>query len=163
MRIIFEKRGEALIEALIAITIIVVGLLGMYSLLSRSVSLTRVVTDRYVAANLASEGMEVVKNIIDTNVLELKPWNQNLASQGDYEVSYNSLSLSSFSGKALLYNSKKGLYSYEAGGMPTNFIRKITLEPKGPEEIQVNSRVSWLSRGGAVFEINLEDHFFNSR
>ena len=158
-----EKRGEALIEALIAITIIVVGLLGMYSLLSRSLSLTRVVTDRYVAANLASEGIEVVKNIIDTNDVELKPWNQNLSSKGDYEVAYNSVELGPFLGRNLFYNLATGLYSYDVLGTRTNFVRKIILEPINSEEIKVNSIVSWLSRGGAVFEINLEDHFFNSK
>lgn len=162
MKIIFKKNGEALIEALIAITIIVVGLLGMYSLLARSLSLTRVVTDRYVAANLAAEGIEVVKNLIDTNVLELKPWNENMAT-GNYELSYNAAALVPFSGRPLLYNPLTGLYSYEFGGTVTNFTRQIILERIGSEEIKVNSLVSWLSRGGAIFEINLEDHFFNSK
>ena len=146
---------------MIAITVIVVGLLGMYSLLARSLSLTRVVTDRYVAANLAAEGIEVVKNLIDTNVLQLKPWNQNLSSKGEYEVAYNSVALSPFLGKKLSYNSVNSLYSYDASGAPTNFVRKIILDPINSEEIKVNSIVSWLTRGGAVFEINLEDHFFN--
>ncbi len=163
MKIIFEKRGEALIEALIAITIIVVGLLGAYSLLSSSLSLTRVVSDRYIAANLASEGIEVVKNLIDFNVLNNKPWNQNLASAGDFEVVYNSISLPPFLGKVLFHNAETGLYSYDASGVPTRFIRKIVIGPKGANEIQVNSKVSWVSRGGASFEINLEDHFFNSK
>ena len=163
MYIFFDKRGEALIEALIAITVIVVGLLGMYSLLSRSLSLTRVVTDRYIAANLAAEGIEVVKNLIDTNVLKHKPWNQGLAGSGDYEVSYNSTAVAPFLGKVLFYDAQDGLYSYEIGGAPTKFTRKIILAPKGSKEIQVNSKVSWVSRGGASFEINLEDHFLNSK
>lgn len=154
------RRGEVLMESLIAITVVVIGLLGMFSLLSRSMSLTRVISDRYVAANLAAEGVEVVKNLVDGNVLRRKPWNSGLAT-GAYEVVYNSPDLQPFANKTLSFDSANGLYSYNSGGMPTNFTRKIILERVGADEIKVSSIVSWVSRGGASFETNVEDHFLN--
>ena len=60
-------KGYVLVESVVAMTIVVVGLLGIFSLLSQSLSLNRVVGDRYVGTYLAAEGIEVVKNIIDNN------------------------------------------------------------------------------------------------
>ena len=149
-------------ESLIAITVVVIGLLGLFSLLSRSVSLTRVVADRYVTAGLAAEGIEVVKNLVDHNVLTRKPWNLGLDT-GAYEIAYNSSALAPFTNKTLFFDNATGLYSYQSGGTPTNFLRKVMVERIGANEIKVNSIVSWTSRGGASFETNVEDHFLNSR
>lgn len=154
-----NSKGIVLIEALIAITITTVGLLGMFSLLSRSLSLTRVISDRYVAANLGGEGIEIVKNLIDNNILAARPWNQGLAS-GAYEADYNS-GLGGNLSRTLTFNPASGFYSYDNAGNPTTFKREIRLERIGSKEIRVNSIVSWTSRGGGTFDINLEDHFFN--
>mgnify|MGYP001599451310 CR=1 FL=1 len=154
----FMSAGQVLMESLIAITIATVGLLGMFALLSRSLSLTRVVADRYVATYLAAEGIEVVKNLIDTNVIQKNPWNLNLAS-GTYEVDYQS-GLQSYAARRLNYNEATGYYDY-GSGLPTNFLRRVDVERLGRDEIRVNSVVSWISRGGADFEVNLEDHFLN--
>ena len=62
-----KNKGYILIEAIIAITIAVVGLLGIFSLLSRSLSLNRVVADRFVASYLVAESIEIVKNLVDNN------------------------------------------------------------------------------------------------
>lgn len=153
------RAGEVLLESLVAITIVVVGLLGLFSMLTRSVSLTRVIADRHVASNLAAEGIEVVKNIIDGNVLKHKPWNSGV-DDGTYEVIYASQSLAPYLGRNFLYDAATGLYGYGAG-TPTNFVRRIEIQRVGSEEIKVNSIVSWLTRGGASFDINVEDHFLN--
>ncbi len=157
-----SRRGEVLMESLIAITVVVIGLLGMFSLLSRSVSLTRVVADRYVAAGLAAEGIEVVKNLVDHNVLTRKPWNLGLDT-GAYEVVYNSVVLEPFTNKTLFFDNASGLYSYQSSGVPTHFLRKVIVERIAADELKVNSIVSWTTRGGATFETNVEDHFLNSR
>jgi hypothetical protein len=146
-------------ESLIAITIATVGLLGMFSLLSRSLSLTRVIADRYAAANLAGEGIEIVKNLIDNNILAARPWNQGLGT-GSYEVEYDS-GLLPYSGRKLFFNPTSGFYSHDTSGRETNFRREVRLERIGSDEIRVNSIVKWTSRGGGEFSIDLEDHFFN--
>jgi len=146
-------------ESLIAITIATVGILGMFNLLSRSLSLTRVISDRYIAANLGQEGVEVVKNIIDNNILQNKPWNQGLAS-GFYEVQYDS-GLEPDLARNLFYNSGNGLYGYGSNGQETKFKRQIRVERIGSEEIKVEAIMKWISRGGANFEEVFEDHFLN--
>lgn len=156
------KEGQVMIEALIAITIVIVGLLGIFSLTSRSLSLNSVAGSQYVAANLSGEGIEVVKNIIDGNALQKNPWNQGI-NAGDYEIDSASTELKNpFSGKPLLFDPTTGLYGYLAGA-PTAYIRKVSIDTISSEEIKVTSTVNWTTRDGAKFKIATEDYFFNWR
>lgn len=159
-----KTRGQLLIESMIAISVMVVGLLGIFSLISQSLGLYRVAYEEYVAANLAAEGVEVVKNMIDTNIIVGGiPWNQGLASDGDFGVQYDSRSLDpTLQSKALLYDASAGLYNYMSG-TSTNFRRVVTVKNVSSDEIQVNSTVTWKSKGAVTLNINLEDHFFNWR
>lgn len=149
-------------EALVALTVILVGMLGVFALISQSLGLTRVVADRYVASNLAAEGVEIVKNIIDTNYLRNQPWNTGLAP-GDYEVDYQDSSLGPNLNRNLNFDSNTGLYSYRAG-QPSRFQREIKISwSSDGQQVQVNSIVRWITRGGGNFDVNVEDHFFNWR
>lgn len=155
-------KGYVLVEAVVAVTIIVVGLLGMFSLLSQSLALNRVVTERYVAAHLAVEGIEIVKNIIDNNVINGRAWNDGLSS-GEYEADYNDLSLKPYSGRSLLFDKDNGFYNYQSGET-TRYKRLIKVQQLGNgEELKVNSIVNWVSRGNAQFKVDLESRFFNWR
>ena len=153
--------GQLIIESMIGISIAVVGILGVLTLLSRSISLNRVVSDQFTGAYLAAEGVEITKNLIDANIIQSKPWNQGFSS-GSFEADYNSTSLEPNRSRRLLFDSTNNFYSYDAGN-PTNFIRTINIQLVGSEEIKVNSIVKWTTRGGGNFEVNLEDHFFNWR
>ena len=155
------KKGQLLIESMIAISIIVVGLLGLVGLLSRSLSLNRVVSDQFTANYLAAEGIEVVKNIVDANTVQKQPWNLGLAN-GEYQVSYDSVQLESTLRQPLVFEEGTGRYSY-GFGRPTSFVRTIKIELLSQDEIKVNSIVNWTTRGGGKFEVNTEDHFFNWR
>src|SRR3989344_3592233 len=81
-----SRAGQMMIEALVALSIILVGLLGIFALVSRSISLNAVASSQYVAANLAAEGIEVVKNVIDSNAMQAPPgsvaWNKNVSNNG---------------------------------------------------------------------------------
>lgn len=168
MRVEFQqnkkKSGQLLVEAMIAISVMVVGLLGMFSLMSQSLGLYRVAYENYIAANLAAEGIEIVKNMIDANIiLGGIPWNQGLASDGNFGVQYDSRSLdATLQNKNLLYDTSTGLYNYTSG-TATNFKRVVTIKNVSIDEIQVNSTVTWKSRGALSLDVNLEDHFFNWR
>ena len=159
-----NKKGQLLIEAIIAIRIMVIGLLGTFSLISQSLGLYRVAYEEYVASNLAAEGVEVVKSLIDTNIITGGiPWNQGLASDGNFGIQYNSTVLDpTLTNKNLLYDSTTGFYNYTTG-TPSNFKRTITIKNVSADEIQVNSVVAWKGRGGLDSKVDLEDHFFNWR
>lgn len=155
-----REKGQLLIESGVAIGILVVGLLGVIGLLSRSLSLNNVVSSQYVASNLAVEGIEVVKNLIDANIIQYKPWNEGINS-GSYEVIFDSLVLDLNQDRFLLFDSTGNSYNYQTG-QPTPFKRVIQITNIGSDEIKVNSAVNWQIRGGS-YSINLEDHFFNWR
>lgn len=138
-----------------------IGLFGIFSLLSNSLSLNRVVSDRYIASFLAEEGIEVVKNIIDKNVIEGRAFNANLGS-GSYSVDYKSDSLLSLRSDSLLFNKETGIYSYDRGE-PTKMIREIKLDLVANYSLRVNSIVRYTTRGGGSFEVNLEDIFYDWR
>ena len=157
-----KNKGYILIEAIIAITIAVVGLLGIFSLLSRSLSLNRVVADRFVASYLAAEGIEIVKNLIDNNILAGRPWNAGIPN-GTYEADYTDTGLRPDSSRFININSETGAYGYSEL-VPTLMKRRITIgNSVDGEEITIGSRVNWTTRGGGKFDINLESHVFHWR
>jgi len=170
------KAGYLIIEMMIGISIAVVGLLGILTLLSRSMSLNRVLSEQFIASYLAAEGIEITKNLIDANIIQSNPWNEGFTN-GSFEADYTSLSLASNQNQPILFDSANNFYSYQSGN-PTPFTRIINIEfinieligsPLigspfiGSEEMKVNSIVRWTTRGGGKFEVNLEDHFLNWR
>ncbi len=158
--ILNSNRGQLLIESGVAISILVVGLLGIFGLLSHSLSLNNVVSSQYIASNLASEGIEVVKNLIDGNIVQFKPWNEGI-NTGSYEVAFDSLILNPNQDRFLLFDATGNIYNYQIG-QETPYKRTIQITNIGPDEIKVNSVVNWQIRGGS-YSVNLEDHFFNWR
>ncbi len=156
-----DEKGLLMIEAMIAISVVTVGLVSVLTLLSRSISINRVVADQYTAANLAAEGIEIVKNITDSNVIQGRPWNEGISS-GSYEVDYSSSALALNQNRYLLFDSASGAFGYGAGAS-TKYRREIIIGNIGADETQINSVVNWTTRGGGSFSVNVEDHFFNWR
>ena len=157
----FSKRGQALVESLVAVSLLTVGFLAIFSLLSRSLSLNRASTQSYIGTYLAAEGIEVIRSMVDANGLQKRAWNDGFAT-GDYEVEYNSLSLESNNDRFINYDPDRHLYDYKPF-LPTPFKRLVRITLIGSNEIKVNSIVSWTSVGGGSFNVNLEDHFMNWR
>lgn len=180
-----------MIEALVAVVLAMVGLLGLLNLIVHSLRSNTDIVNRFAAANLAAEGVEIVKNIIDTNYAHQRPWNTGLNS-AIYELAYNCASFDDavnhclaigeiglgqnpdllFANRAAFLNFHDGLYDYQAIGEPTVFQRIIVVENlaidfdgdgwPADDEIKINSLVRW-SEKGRTFTANLEDHLFNWR
>lgn len=164
----FKKyNGQILIESIVSISIATIGLLGILTLLSRSIYFNRNVTNNLVATYLAAEGIEIIKNIEDTNYANSRRWNLSL-DDGSYEVQYNTIIPNSIAGllssNPLNFDSSNGvgIYTYTPSQPATTFYRTIQITNISNEEIQVNSIVKWTDKG-EVKEVNLEDHFFDWR
>ncbi|HDY73477.1 MAG TPA: hypothetical protein ENH86_02830 [Candidatus Jorgensenbacteria bacterium] len=162
--------GQVLIEAIVAISIGVVGLLGFLQLLTQAVSINKDVGQKFVATYLAAEGIEIVKSLVDENYTATPraAWGTGLAD-GSYEVAYNATALGSNLGArstaVLNYDFTSGLYDYTAGEISTSFIRTIELTnlgTGGDNELKVVSIVQWTARGETK-KVILESHFFNWR
>lgn len=159
-----SEQGQLLVEAVIAISFMVIGVLTFFGLLAQSVGYSRTISENYTATYLAAEGIEVVKNIIDANVLQGNPWNEGVP-RGNYEVEFDSTNLFQAYMDRYLRIDDDGLYSYDFSGLETPFKRmvSITFNPDRPsDEIVVHSKVSWKSRGRSSV-VDLEDHFFDWR
>lgn len=161
-----KRRGSLMVESIVALSVAVVGLLGVFGLLTQSLAVSKDVGEKFVAVYLASEGIELVKSLIDKNYTDGLAWNDGLAT-GNYEVSFNSLTLAPVSGAPLSFSPESGIYDY-AGTESTSFVRLIIISEIDrtgdgrTDEIKVVSRLTWPSRG-LTQEIELEDHFFDWR
>lgn len=157
----FSRRGQSLIETMVAVSFLTVGFLSVFSLLGRSLSTNRSSTENYIATYLASEGIEVARNIIDANGIQKLPWNSGFVN-GDYEVQYDSTSFLPNNNNFLRYDPANNLYSY-SGSTITPFTRIVRVTTVNSDEIRINSIVSWTGLGSGSFTVNLEDHFMNWR
>ncbi|TSC96603.1 MAG: Uncharacterized protein Athens071426_164 [Parcubacteria group bacterium Athens0714_26] len=169
-KFVFHNSGQVMIEAMVAITIAIVALLGIFSLLSSSLGVNKTTADQYVAANLASEGIELVKNFIDSNVVNSRAFNDGpCLTEGQHAVDYNDINnnFSSCSTQILAafldFDSGTGIYSYE-GGNPSRYQRIVDVSwLDGGNQIKVKSSVFWTTIGNNQSKIELEDMFFNWR
>ncbi|MGB9848015.1 MAG: type IV pilus modification PilV family protein [Minisyncoccia bacterium] len=152
------KNGFSIIEVMVAIGVILVSFIGMLTLINRSLIFHDLAYSRLIASYLAQEGIEIVRNIRDNNILQNKNWNEGL-SAGTYQVQYDDLSLRPYTGEPLKLDTANGIYNYDSGAL-TRYIRQINIDPISPDHIRVQSIVTWTNRGGS-FNIVVEDHLYN--
>ncbi len=171
-----NKKGQSLIEAMVALSVLTMGFLGILTLLSKSFFYNREVSDTMKATYLASEGIEIAKNLVDHDTtLGLEGlgggWGSCFATQGPlgFEADYltqncNALTAYNGSGNFLYYDSATHFYGYTpfASAVKTNFTREIMTTQNG-DEIIVKSIVRWNTGTITSQTIKLEAHFYNWR
>lgn len=141
-----NNKGQGLIELLVSIAVIEIGIFSVWSLFLVNFNSEREAEMRIVGVNLAREGVEVVKNIRDSNWLKnannkphpieansIWPWDQYLAAE-EYSLDYardtdgNSLAAVG-SDSGLLYTDNKGYYTNVAtDNKPTPYKRIVKLK-----------------------------------
>lgn len=169
----FKQKGFSLIEVIIASFIFLIGTLGAITLIQQAIISGGVSLSKLVAANLAQEGIEVLKNIRDVSCLAdgngdgLPDYNWDYwyanTSNGDYLVQYNDVALRSFSDVALKLNGTTGLYGYDSGIESSfSFKRKVNLTKISNNEIKVTSTVTWVEKNRS-HSLVVEDRLWNWR
>ena len=162
-----HSRGYLLIEAMVAMTVLTTGVLGIFALMSQSIKLTRVINDQYIATYLAAEGIEVTKNLLDANTPDInagRPWNDGgFDSSGCYEIDINTSALSSASPVACAAGSVTPLqfdgsvYQYGSGSA-TRYTRTVDIQPIGTVGVRIVSTVAWAAGASSI---TLEDKFYD--
>jgi len=166
--------GFTLVEALVALSILIVGIISGFILVTKALYDVTIIQDRLTASFLAQEGIELVRQIRDSNYVGgTVSWDDNL-SNGTSTISANIntkvIKLTPDSDPSydpyLYYHEDIGLYNHDSsGGNKTSFQRVINIFPVNNDEIRVQSIVTWKSRN-ISFEIGkggivAEDHLFN--
>ena len=180
-----SRRGQTLVEALVALSILTVGFVGIVTLLTKSFQLNRTTSNDTQATYLAAEGIEVAKNIIDYDVYFGLPTNNDwgcsfdlsLNTPVDYALEYDTTptnctappKMSSEPTGDELYlitdaaDPDVDMYTYNGfGNQPTDFTRDVWITAVSNDELDVQSTVTWTD-GGQSNTITLEDHFYNWR
>ena len=127
--------------------IIVLGLVGVLSLVIQNIEAQYVNKNVLIASDLAGEGLELVRNARDLNWLTPgNDWRQNII--GDYAMDYrgpmsiNQAVNSLDDAGARLYVDSNGFYAHEVTARPTNFYRFISVEDLG-DYLDVKCFIRW--------------------
>lgn len=155
------KKGFTLIEVIIAIFILIVGVVAVFMLVNKGLSGTIDLSDKLVAAYLAQEGIEIVRNMRDTNWVQYPPppggydWDAGLSS-GDWQADYDDPVLAIYNSAAFL-NFDGNFYNYDpvtATNIKTKFRRKITTDlvydGVAANYLLVTVTVEWLWKGSTL-------------
>src|SRR3990167_10853612 len=109
----FYEKGFTLLESLVAVAILTVGISTAALLVVQSIQVGGKIQKRIVAAHLAQEGVEVIRNIRDSNWLSGGNWIANINTAGAAGcVDYNDFNIntSCASGQNLLFNGNRYIY-----------------------------------------------------
>jgi len=157
------RKGFTLIEVIVAISVITIGIIGIYNLVPRIVSITSANANRFIVSQLAREGIEVVRNIRDTNWLQGRSFDTGLEQGENYGVQYNGDSLIDNYGSVPLQFNAEGFYGYNgkfgySGGVDTGIKREIIIKKINDYILNVKVKITWPGeRASFVAEENLYD------
>jgi len=182
--------GFTLLETLVAIFVITVGLMGVMTVLQMTMFLTSISSSRLTAVYLAQEGIEIVRNIRDTNWLQARdpmknsPWDDGLvcaAPPCDWQADYTTITFTNTTDFEKCTDSGYNCYAYNEallksdGGFfnytsvtETKFKRKITITaPATPECPAADCRsvkveVIW-SEKGKPYNFSAQENLYNWR
>lgn len=158
------SRGFTLVEVILVIFILSIGIGGAFTFIRSTISESSVLSQQLTAAYLVQEGVEIVRNIRDSNYLDIAKggssnWDSGLTGcTAGCEVDYNDTALAS--GDNFL-KIDGDVYTYDAG-VATIFKRKITITTGGSGQMKVKVDVFWEERGqmhNVVAETELYDWF----
>jgi Tfp pilus assembly protein PilV len=147
------NKSFTLIETIVTIFILTTGILALSSLISYFISISSISSQRLIAAYLAQEGIEIVRNLRDANLLGGRNWDYGL-SNGDWQADYDDTTLFAYTGSFLNLETN-GFYGY-GPGTQTNFKRRISLQKSG-DVLKILVEVSWQERGRSHSLISQEN------
>lgn len=160
---IFKKeKGFTLLEMLISILIVTIGVLGIYQAVYKYNKKTQIERESFIAAYLCQEGIEIIKNIRDSNWVAETAWNSGLETcidtvgcEADYSLEdAGALTLWSSPGRSLYIDGSTGFYKYgnNTGDIETPYVRKIEILSQGTDELDITVTVYWKTNSMVVKE-----------
>jgi hypothetical protein len=86
LKYFLDKKGQGLLETIIALGVIVSGIVGMLSLAISNQASSAESAERLIASHLAREGIEVIRNKRDNNWFVGAVWDSGLKSGTNYSA-----------------------------------------------------------------------------
>jgi len=138
-----------------------------YALANKSVNIAFSIRNNVTAANLAQEGIEVVRALRDTNWFNQAVFNTGLTTcaAGCRVMWYSTALIPLDVNPVLSIGPNTGAYYYKdiinnPDGVDSIFKRKITITSVSPVELKVESEVTWTERTRNK-SIKVESHLFD--
>jgi len=161
-------KGFTLIETMIAVTILIMIIIGPLSLATKSIELALVSQNQITAFYLAQEAIEYVKNVRDNNFLQSASWLNGLSpcwnSDGCYvDIPNNNLNACSANCPKIKYDGGSYYYNYQVG-QDTIFTRIVIIDktiPGNADEAKIKVTVSWPEKFGGQKSFTLQNNIFN--
>ncbi len=150
----FNKRGFTLLEVLASTFVLSLGAVGVFVVINQTTTFTQVTSSRLTATYLAQEGIEIAKNIRDTNLLEEHktqteiPWDRGLSAGAYYNFDYRSYAFpDNLNCNGKNYLNTAGVF-FECSLSPNSqkLQRKIIITPDGTDILKISVEVSWEER-----------------
>lgn len=168
-----SSQGFTLIETLVAISILLIAVVGPISLIGDALHKLYYAKDEMIAINLAQEGIEVVRQVRDSNMLGGVAWDTNITTTpGYYTVDAGNASgppntfikttALTVPQPVYLDPALGGLYwqTFSVSYLTTQFSRIVRIEQVvAGKENKVNSTVTWKT-GGATGTITVSENIF---
>jgi prepilin-type N-terminal cleavage/methylation domain-containing protein len=157
-----REKGLTLIELMITVFVISVGLVATMSLIQDTLRSAAIVHSNLTAAYLAQEGVELVRNIRDTNWIELDSWDDGLMCPDGCQIDYYSNVFEPYNDNNYLVIDENGFYRYGGTGIQRKFKRKITTTMTPENYLEIESIVSW-DEEGENKSIKVINHLYDWR
>lgn len=166
------KNGFSLIEALIAIAILIVGILSAFLLLIRTTATIPSMQARLTAVNLAQEGIEEIRALRDSDFVNGKNFKNFLTiAHSNCLIGDNcQVSVDSSDGNIylapntelgyLFYHDDSGLYNYISSTNQSIFKRQIIIDSTQVNFINVTVEVTYTVKGKA-YTVEANDRLYN--
>ena len=165
-----SQAGFTILETMVAVAILVIAITGPLSTIGSALGQIYIVRDQMIAINLAQEGVEAVRQVRDSKLLEhwtthTSPF--NTIPDGGYYLDSNfelkSCAATACTAEAPIYKKSDSSYYQDTSigtGISTNFTRVITVEAINTSEKKVTSKVVWRTSGGAFKDITVVEYLF---
>jgi type II secretory pathway pseudopilin PulG len=155
--------GFTLLEVIIAMFIVTMGVGAVFVLVNQTLNSSGIISSRFIAIYLAQEGIELVREIRDSNFLKINngaggaSWDAGLTNcQAGCEADYNDANLI-FNNRYLKIDG--GFYNYDLG-TDTTFKRKITITTSTADILEISVEASWQEQGRA-HQVTVKENLYN--